>query len=85
MFVHVYCQYSFEIQNIWWNLIIEYFCLELYVELSSYEDNVLYQIFLEKTPCTHLGDVDLKSFQRMCYLHVTKLAAEYNRAVKYIQ
>ena len=64
------CQYSFEIQNIW---IIEDFCLELYVELSSYEDEVLHQLLLEKTPCTDLGDVDLKSFQRMCYLHVAKL------------
>jgi hypothetical protein len=79
------CQYSLEIQNIWWDLIIEDFCLELYVELSSYEDEVLHQLLLEKTPCTDLGDVDLKSFQRMCYLHVTKLAAKYNRAVKYIQ
>jgi hypothetical protein len=40
------------------------------------------QFYLEKTPCTDLGDVYLKSFQRMCYLHVTKLAGEYNRAVK---
>ena len=78
-------QYSFEIQNIWWDLIIEQFCLELYVELSSYEDEVLHHILLGKTPFTDLGDVDLKSFQRMCYLHVTKLAEEYNRAVKYIQ
>jgi len=61
------------------------FLFRTYIELSSYEDEVLYQILLGKTPCTDLGDVDLKSFQRMCYLHVTKLAAEYNRAVKYIQ
>jgi hypothetical protein len=51
MFVHVCCncQYNFEIQNIWWDLIIEHFCFELYVELSSYEDEVLYQILLGKT------------------------------------
>jgi hypothetical protein len=51
MFVHVCCncQYHFEIQNIWWDLIIEHFCFELYVELSSYEDEVLYQILLGKT------------------------------------
>jgi hypothetical protein len=50
IFVHVCCnsQYSFEIQNIWWDLIIENFCLELYLELSSYEDEVLYQILLGK-------------------------------------
>ena len=37
------CQYSFEIQNIWSDLIIEKFCFEIYVELSSYKDEVLYQ------------------------------------------
>ena len=42
------CPYSFEIQNIWWDLIIENFCLGLYVELSSYDDEALYQILLEK-------------------------------------
>ena len=62
---------------------IDKFCLELYVERSSYEDEVLYQIFLGKTLYTDLGDVDLKSFQKMWYLHVTKLPAEYNRAMKY--
>ena len=52
IFVHVCCncQYSFEIQNIWCDLIIEHFCFELYVELiSSYEDEVLCQILLGKT------------------------------------
>ena len=51
IFVHVCynCQYSVEIQIIWWDLIIENFCLELYVELSSYEDEVLYtKSYLEK-------------------------------------
>jgi hypothetical protein len=51
IFVHVCynCQYSVEIQIIWWDLIIENFCLELYVELSSYEDEVLYtKFYLEK-------------------------------------
>ena len=57
------------------------FCLEFYVELSSYKDEVVYQMLLGKTPCTDLSDAYLKSFQRMCYLHATKLAAEYNRAV----
>ena len=46
IFVHVCC---FEIQNIWWDLILGNFCLELYVELSSYEDEVLYKILLGKT------------------------------------
>ena len=50
IFVHMCCNcpHSFEIQNIWWDLIIEIFCLELFVELSSYEDEVLYQILLGK-------------------------------------
>ena len=87
IFAHVCCTcpYTLEIQNIWWHLIIEMFCLDLYVELSSYDDEALYQILLGKTPCTDLGDAGLKSFQKMCYFHVTKLAAEYIRAVKYIQ
>jgi hypothetical protein len=33
----------------WWDLIIEHFCFELYVELSSYNDEELYQILLGKT------------------------------------
>ena len=87
MFVHVCCNcpYSFEIQDIWCYLSIENICLDLYVELSSYDDEALCQILLGKTPCTDLGDIDLNSFQKMCSLHVTKLVAEYNRAVKYTQ
>jgi hypothetical protein len=44
--------------------------------------DVIIPNLLGKYPCIYIGDVYLKSFQRICYLHVTKLAAGYNTAVK---
>ena len=33
-----------DIPDIWWNTIVEYFKLELYAELSAYDDELLFQI-----------------------------------------
>ena len=86
VFVHACfgCTCTSNMHSTWMGLIIENFCLDLYVELSECDDDSLYTICLGKNPSTMLSDPDLESFKRLCYIHVTKSASEYNRQLNNI-
>jgi hypothetical protein len=65
--------------SIWWDLIIEQFPVELYAELSECNEESLILILLGKDPSTDLCTFDLDAFKRLCYIHLVKSSAEYNR------
>ena len=84
IFVHVccICSHTFEIRDIWWDMIIENFTLDLYTELSGLDDETLYCILLGKFPNTPLDNEDIENFRKLCFLHVVKCSAVYNRQLR---
>jgi hypothetical protein len=53
--------------------------VELYAELSEYDEESFFRILLGKDPSTDLCAFDLDAFKRLCYIHLVKSSAEYNR------
>jgi hypothetical protein len=68
-----------EMCSIWWDLIIEKFPVEVNAELNECDEESLFRILLGKNPSTDLCASDLDSFKRLCYIHLVKSSAEYNR------
>lgn len=81
IFIHasLSCPSTSEMSSIWWDLLIEQFPVELYAELSECDEESLFRILLGKDPSTDLCASDLDAFKRLCYIHLVKSSAEYNR------
>lgn len=81
IFIHasLSCPSTSEMCSIWWDLIIEKFPVELYAELSEYDEESFFRILLGKDPSIDLCTFDLDAFKRLCYIHLVKSSAECNR------
>ena len=78
------CSHTADQRNIFFDLIIENFPLDLYVELSYYNPGVLYCVMLGKQPSTELVKSELNDFRTLCFTHVVRSAADYNRMLNSI-
>ena len=66
--------------DLWWNMIIEIFLLQLYCELSKYGDEDIYQILLGRIPVNL--SAEHSEFERLCHAHVVQCIATYGRCVR---
>lgn len=78
------CPFTANQRDTFFELIIENFHLDLYVELSCYDSTSLYCVLLGKAPSTDFEDFGLSEFRALCFTHVIRAAAEYNRMLKSI-
>ena len=63
IFVHdcCSCPSTQALQEAWWNMMIEHFNLDLYVEISQYDNKQRYQILLGKKPRTDIDELDYET------------------------
>ena len=54
--------------------------IDLFIELNYSEEEVLFQILLDKEPNTTLDFDKLLNFTKLCHTHTIQCVAEYNRA-----
>jgi hypothetical protein len=47
------------IHDIWWEMIVEHFVFDLYVEFSAYDDELFFQILLGRNHITKLNNDDV--------------------------
>ena len=66
------------LQEAWWDMIIEYFNLDLYVEISQYDNEQRYKILLGKKLSTFINEFDYEKFLMLCHCHVIHCTTEYN-------
>ena len=87
IFVHVCCNCTVTqiLQDTWFDIVIENFDLQLYLEISQYCEEQLYQVLLGKLPITPLTEVEQTLFYKLCCTHIIQCFAEFNRATKMIQ
>ena len=82
VYVHACCSCicTLELRELWWGIIIENFPLQLYSELSEYDDEEIYQILLGRIPLNL--SVEHSEFERLCHAHVFQCLALYGRCVR---
>lgn len=82
LYVHICCSCpgTMILQDTWWDIIIENFPLELFVELYEKDDDDLYQILLGGNDS--MDDEDSMKFINLNHFHIIQCIAAYNRALK---
>jgi hypothetical protein len=66
------------LQEAWWDMIIEHFNLDLYVEISQYDNEQRYQILLGKKPTTDINELDYEKLLKLCHCHLIYCITGYN-------
>ena len=74
------CSSTKNLQNLWWDFIIEKFPVEIFIELYSYDEQI-YQILLGRRLVTDTM-IDTENFTKLCHVHVIQCIAKYNRALR---
>ena len=75
IFVHACCScpgtqiWQF-IQEAWWDMIIEHFNLDFYVEISQYDNKQRYQVLLGEKPTTDINELDYQILLKLCHCHL---------------
>ena len=72
IFVHACCSCPSTqvLQEAWWDMMIEQFNLDLYVEISQYDNEQRYQILLGKKPRTDIDELDYERLLKLCHCHL---------------
>ena len=72
IFVHdcFSCPSTQALQEAWWNMMIEHFNLDLYVEISQYDNEQRYQILLGKKPRTDIDELDYERLLKLGHCHL---------------
>jgi hypothetical protein len=52
------------LQKTWWDMIIEHFNLDLYVEISQYENEQRYHVLHGKKPTTDINELDYERISK---------------------
>jgi hypothetical protein len=67
IFVHACCSCpsTKALQEAWWDMMIEHFNLDLYVEISQYDNEQRYQILLGKKPLTDIDELDYERLLKL--------------------
>ena len=84
VYVHACCNCfgTWQIQDAWWDTVIDNFPVELFNELYSKDEEELYQILLgSEFECREMVDYD--NFLSLCHTHVIQCLAHYNRIIRY--
>ena len=53
------------LEEAWWDMMIEHFNLDLYVEISQYDNEQRYQILLGKKPRTDIDELYYERFLKL--------------------
>ena len=64
------CPSTQALQEAWWDMMIEHFNLDLYVEISQYDNEQRYQILLGKKPLTDIDELDYERLLKLCHYHL---------------
>ena len=73
------------LQKTWWDMIIEHFNLDLYVEISQYDNEQRYHVLLGEKPTTDINELDYERFLKLFHCHLIYCITEYNRIIYYIE
>ena len=83
VYVHACCNCNgtSDLRNVLWDIIIENFRLDLFVELSYYDEEDLFQIFLRKPVLTE--NIDTDEFSSLCHRHVVQCVNRFAKLAKF--
>ena len=81
VYVHACCNCTgtFEYRELWWNIIVENFPVQLFVEFSECDEETLYQFLLGRRPNTLLENDQYVNLYKLCHAHVIQCLTVYNR------
>ncbi|CAG2254224.1 unnamed protein product [Mytilus edulis] len=85
VYVHACCNCpsTNEQCEVWWDILSNNFPVQLYCELSMYDDEILFQILLGRKPLTIFSSIDESDqFLKLCHAHVIQCVAEYSRSLR---